>query len=75
MNICRQCFREKSTDIGFSKVRFNSSLDSPIQHATYCNTQYVRGMVSPYAVLADQTGAVGADTAEGLDEHLPSVLP
>lgn len=22
MNICRQCFREKSTDIGFNKVRF-----------------------------------------------------
>ncbi|KAJ6016067.1 40S ribosomal protein S29 [Penicillium herquei] len=21
MNICRQCFREKSTDIGFNKVR------------------------------------------------------
>ncbi|KAJ5454667.1 40S ribosomal protein S29 [Penicillium daleae] len=21
MNICRQCFREKSTDIGFTKVR------------------------------------------------------
>ncbi|KAJ5416164.1 hypothetical protein N7465_004859 [Penicillium sp. CMV-2018d] len=31
MNICRQCFREKSTDIGFTKVRFNSSLDSPIR--------------------------------------------
>ncbi|KAJ5138331.1 uncharacterized protein N7515_003179 [Penicillium bovifimosum] len=28
MNICRQCFREKSTDIGFTKVRFNPSLDS-----------------------------------------------
>ncbi|OQE24409.1 hypothetical protein PENSTE_c007G10243 [Penicillium steckii] len=22
MNICRQCFREKSADIGFNKVRF-----------------------------------------------------
>ncbi|KAK8209490.1 ribosomal protein S14p/S29e-domain-containing protein [Phyllosticta capitalensis] len=22
LNICRQCFREKSTDIGFVKVRF-----------------------------------------------------
>lgn len=31
MNICRQCFREKSTDIGFTKVRFNSSLDIPIR--------------------------------------------
>lgn len=26
MNICRQCFREKSTDIGFVKVRFHHSL-------------------------------------------------
>jgi hypothetical protein len=25
----------------------------------------MQGSVSPYAVLADQTGAVGADTAEG----------
>ncbi|KAJ5769845.1 uncharacterized protein N7511_001896 [Penicillium nucicola] len=24
MNICRQCFREKSTDIGFTKVRLPS---------------------------------------------------
>ncbi|KAJ5544558.1 hypothetical protein N7535_007045 [Penicillium sp. DV-2018c] len=31
MNICRQCFREKSTDIGFTKVRLNLSLDSAIQ--------------------------------------------
>lgn len=23
LNICRQCFREKSTDIGFSKVRIH----------------------------------------------------
>lgn len=26
MNICRQCFREKSTDIGFNKVRFRPCL-------------------------------------------------
>ncbi|KAJ5823621.1 hypothetical protein N7447_005961 [Penicillium robsamsonii] len=31
MNICRQCFREKSTDIGFTKVRFNPSLDNSIR--------------------------------------------
>ncbi|KAF1345743.1 ribosomal protein S14p/S29e-domain-containing protein [Delphinella strobiligena] len=23
LNICRQCFREKATDIGFTKVRFD----------------------------------------------------
>ncbi|KAJ5476761.1 hypothetical protein N7475_002490 [Penicillium sp. IBT 31633x] len=44
MNICRQCFREKSTDIGFNKVRFHSSLDNATQlnsniaqtHSTTC---------------------------------------
>lgn len=25
MNICRQCFREKATDIGFNKVRFDTT--------------------------------------------------
>lgn len=32
-------------------------------HIAHCNM--LQGSVSPYAVLADQTGAVGADTAEG----------
>jgi small subunit ribosomal protein S29e len=26
LNICRQCFREKSQDIGFIKVRFRNML-------------------------------------------------
>ncbi|KAJ6148969.1 hypothetical protein N7471_000168 [Penicillium samsonianum] len=41
MNICRQCFREKSTDIGFTKVRFNSSLGSPIRsHSNATQSHY-----------------------------------
>ncbi|KAI6912841.1 hypothetical protein KC318_g6225 [Hortaea werneckii] len=27
LNICRQCFREKSTDIGFAKVRISARKD------------------------------------------------
>ncbi|KAJ5259479.1 40S ribosomal protein S29 [Penicillium angulare] len=33
MNICRQCFREKSTDIGFVKVRKSLHLDQHIPPA------------------------------------------
>lgn len=29
MNICRQCFREKSTDIGFNKVRYALPIHRP----------------------------------------------
>ncbi|KAJ5898777.1 40S ribosomal protein S29 [Penicillium taxi] len=32
MNICRQCFREKSTDIGFNKVRFLFAFFDSIDH-------------------------------------------
>lgn len=34
-----------------------------MSHLAICNM--LEGLISPYAVLADQTGAVGADTAEG----------
>ncbi|KAJ5971689.1 uncharacterized protein N7479_001607, partial [Penicillium vulpinum] len=41
MNICRQCFREKSTDIGFTKVRFNPTLDNPIRsHSNATQPQF-----------------------------------
>ncbi|KAJ5505339.1 hypothetical protein N7453_004296 [Penicillium expansum] len=46
MNICRQCFREKSTDIGFTKVRFNSSLDSPIRSPFECHTTTISDIKS-----------------------------
>ncbi|KAK8001932.1 40S ribosomal protein S29 [Apiospora marii] len=29
LNICRQCFREKAADIGFVKVRIESSRETP----------------------------------------------
>lgn len=32
LNICRQCFREKSTDIGFVKVRIPTYLSGPACH-------------------------------------------
>ncbi|KAJ5871287.1 uncharacterized protein N7529_003640 [Penicillium soppii] len=45
MNICRQCFREKSTDIGFTKVRFtldNSIQSSPAQSVSVHTFIYIR---------------------------------
>lgn len=42
LNICRQCFREKSSDIGFQKVRKNIQILLPRQ---FCNAMLDREML------------------------------
>ncbi|KAF2438489.1 hypothetical protein P171DRAFT_423717 [Karstenula rhodostoma CBS 690.94] len=37
LNICRQCFREKSADIGFVKVRMSCVTRTPLHFARYAH--------------------------------------